>query len=134
MPRGMGRFRRVVAGLLALVLLALPGAPVGHASAAVAIQHQAALHHCGGHEDPSPVQASTSAHHHQDHGQPCDDSGGKPGLACCASAQCPALVGAPPLATAGPLPHSGPTERLAVLASGAHGLDIAPMTPPPRDA
>lgn len=140
MPRGMGRFRRVVAGLLALVLLALPGAPVRHASAAVAIQQQisqahATPLHCAGHADASPAQeASSSPHHHQDHGQPCGDTGGGMGLACCAAAQCPALADALPPATAGPLSLPGPMVRLAVLADGAHGIDVAPTPPPPRGA
>ena len=34
MPRGTGTFRRIVAGLLALALLALPGPATRHGSAA----------------------------------------------------------------------------------------------------
>ena len=141
MPRGMGRFRRVVAGLLALALLVLPAAPLRHASAAP-VGHQAAVH-CVVHDDAASLgQAADADHHLHDHlhhqandqGQPCDASGGKAGLACCVSAQCPATVATPPLAAASLLPSSGPSGRFAFEVQRPHGIDVAPSLPPPREA
>jgi hypothetical protein len=136
MPRGMGRFRRVVAALLALALLVLPGAPMRHASATPAHHHAAApvtTHDCFGQEE-GVAQDHVLASHEAQHGQPDRHPGDQQGLACCAAAQCPAMVGAPPPATADPRPPHGLTVRVAVPGSGAHGIDIAPTTPPPRGA
>ncbi|MBV1795698.1 hypothetical protein [Siccirubricoccus sp. G192] len=130
-----------MAGLLALALLVLPAAPLRHASAAPA-GHQAAVH-CVVHDNAvSAGQAADAGHHLHGHllrqaddqGQPCDDPGGKAGLACCVSAQCPAMVAAPPLAATSLLPSLGPSARYAFETQRPHGIDVAPALPPPREA
>jgi uncharacterized protein involved in copper resistance len=141
MPTGMGRVRRVIAVLLALALLVLPGAPMRHASAAVPVQgvHQPGsgphdAHGIAAHHASSPAPAAEAAHGHDDNGQPSGQIDGKLGLACCAAAQCPALAGAPPPATAGPVPMSGVVVRFGVPVRGTQGIDIVPTLPPPRAA
>lgn len=129
MPTGMGRFRKAIAGLLALALLALPGAPVRHASAA-APPEQHAAHHCVTHghmaQDPAPGS------HHHDHGQPGRHPGEVQDLACCASAQCPATV-AVPLAPPGQ-PLTPFSLRLVGIAAHSmpDGVAVDPPLHPPR--
>jgi hypothetical protein len=136
MPRGIGLFRRVVAGLLALALLVLPAGPPRHAVAAPGAQDRA--HHVAHGDAAPPGQAALAAqrHDHQaaDQGQPRDGRGGKPGLICCLVAQCPPMVAAPPPAAAC-LPASlGLPLRLAIESVQFTGIDVAPALPPPREA
>jgi hypothetical protein len=129
-----GEMRRVVAALLALALLALPGAPMRHATAAVPghAGHAAVpTEPCPGH---SASEAAMPATHHEDGGQPCDGDGSLPGLACCAAGLCAGLQGAPlpALATPPALPRAAPP--LAAAPPGRRGLDIPPALKPPRAA
>lgn len=132
MPRGTGRVRRVIAALLALALLVLPGAPMRHASASPAhATGQATSHDCIGHgAKTAPGQAPVS--HHDGHGQTERDSGKQQGLACCASAQCPATVAFPPAAPAQPV--AMPRVRVTHFALPAvpDGVGVAPALHPPR--
>jgi hypothetical protein len=134
MPRGMGRFRRVFAALLALALLVLPGAPMRH-SAAAQLHAQPAghahLHDCSGHaEEAAPDR--TLASHHDGGGQADRQSGDQPGLGCCASAQCPATVAVPPMAPSRSVPL--PIARVAGLIPppAPDGIGVDPPRHPPR--
>ena len=139
MPRGTGTFRRVVAGLLALVLLALPGPAMRHASAATPVQ-QAAAEHCVTHGDALTLMEAAPTHTASGHaaistgepGQPCGNSGGERGLPCCVAAQCPSAVGAVPAAHAGPQPSSGAAIRYLAPAHTRFGIEVPPSLPPPR--
>jgi hypothetical protein len=124
MPRGMG-FRRAIAALLALTLLALPGAPLRHGASAAP--------HCGTLDAAAPAAHLAAPAYDADHGQPCDDAGhSTPGLACCAAAQCPASLAGPPPASAD-LPNSlGPSPPFAAPMRSPHGVDVPPVLPPPR--
>jgi len=129
-------FRRVVAALLALALLVLPGAPMRHASVPPAQHHAAApgaTHDCFG-QEKGAAQDHALVSHAVEQGQPDRRPDDQQELACCATAQCPAMVGAPPPATADSRPPAGLTVRGTVPGRGAHGIDIAPTTPPPRGA
>lgn len=127
MPRGTGKIRRVVAALLMLALLAVPGAPIRHASAAAPLRPHA-VHHCVMQNDVATDQAPVT--HHQD--QPGRHPGGVQDLACCASAQCPATAAAPLAAPGQPsappgLPLVGVATRLV-----PDGIAVAPPLHPPR--
>ncbi|GGC65061.1 hypothetical protein GCM10011504_48870 [Siccirubricoccus deserti] len=122
-------FSRVIATLLALILLALPGAPVRHAPAAApshAPSHQHAAHHrptdAGAAQAPAPASG--------ERGHPGDI----PGMTCCLSAQCPALAGAPPPAATGLPPPAGPATRFAAVPRLRLGIEFPPALPPPRAA
>jgi hypothetical protein len=131
MPRGAGIFRRIFAGVLALVLLALPGPAVRHASAATLVQ-QAVTDHCAAYGDGATLaHAAASAH---GHGQPCDQPADEPGLACCVTAQCVAGFEAPLPTLVGPLPSPGAVVRYTATARGTLGLKVPPSLPPPRHA
>jgi hypothetical protein len=133
MPRGTGRFRRVVAALLALALLALPGAPLRHGASAAPVGHPSATAHCGADDAAAPARHLAAPAYEADQGQPCDGAGhSAPGLACCAAAQCPASLVGPPPASAG-LPASlGPAPPFAAPMRSPHGVDVPPALPPPR--
>ncbi len=125
----MGRARRVVAAMLALVLLALPGAATRHASAGMLVLSQDAAHcaaHAGTDGQAAPAHALPG-----DMG-PCNNSQAGPDLACCASAQCPATAGALPPASIWPWRMTGGTVRHALLADGTPGIEVPPSLPPPR--
>jgi hypothetical protein len=132
MPRGISRFRRVIAALLALALLVLPGAPMRHASASpIHSMGQAASHDCVGHgAEAAPDQALAS--HHGDHGQTDRHSGKQQGLACCASAQCPATVAVPPMAPAQPAPMPRVRVTDFALLPAPDGVGVDPALHPPR--
>ena len=132
MPRGMGRVRRVITALLALALLVLPGAPMRHASASPAhATGQATSSDCIGHgAETVPDQAPVS--HHDGHGQTERDSGKQQGLACCASAQCPATVAVPPLAPAQPAPMPRARVMGFALLPAPDGVGVDPALHPPR--
>lgn len=127
MLTGTGRIRRVVAALLALALLVVPGAPVRHASAAAPLR-QHAVHHCVAPGDAAQDQRPV----HHDQGQP----GGHPGklqdLACCTSAQCPDTAAAPLVPPGQPSAPSG--LRLVGTATRVvpDGIAVAPPLHPPR--
>ena len=85
-------WRKAVAGLLVLALLALSAAPA-MAMAPLGLDQHAA-HDCGLPGDGDTAHAAVPAP--PDHGQP--DGGGRhhdapPGLACCVAFQCPMLLG-----------------------------------------
>ena len=126
----IGRFRKAVAGLLVLVLLALSAAPA-MAMAPLALDRHAA-HTCGlpGDDDTAPAAVPAAP----DHGRP--DGGGHhdapPGLACCVAFQCPMLLGGLPAAAAQVSPSPGPSLRSAFRVQRRAGIDIAPALPPPR--
>jgi hypothetical protein len=133
-----GGMRRVVAGLLALALLLVPGVPLRHAAAAPG--GAPAAHHCetgaaapadhAGHAAPAVLSDVAP-----DQGQPRGDTGDTHetnGMACCAAAQCPATVAVPPSTLAAPLP---PVAPAVTGFSAAHQLDGIPVDPglrPPR--
>ena len=130
-----GRMRRVVAGLLALALLLVPGVPLRHAAAAPG--SAPAAHHCetdaaapadhAGHAIPAPASDVAPGA-----GQPRGDTTDTGGMACCAAAQCPATVAVPPSTLAAPLP---PVAPAVTGSSAAHQLDGIPVDPalrPPR--
>jgi hypothetical protein len=122
-----GRFSRVVAALLALALLVLPGAPMRHAQAA-APSPQHAAHPCP--RDAEAAQDPALASPDQRSSQ----RGDIPGLTCCRPAPCPTLVGAPPPAATAPLPRPAPAVRFAAVPRLRLGIDIPPALPPPRAA
>lgn len=127
MPRGVNRFRRVVAALLALVLLAVPGALITHASAAAPLgQH--GVHHCVTQDDMAADQAPVAPYQ----GQPGRHPGDVQDLACCASAQCPATAAVPLAPPGQPIPPSG----LRLVGSATRvvpdGICVTPPLHPPR--
>ena len=119
--------RRILAGLLALALLILPAAPLRHAAAAPAGPPGPCLLH--------GEAAATHLHHPAEtQVEPCSEANAMPGLACCAAAQCPAMIAAPPPgADALPAPRGLPLRRGPEVTVRS-GIDIAPTLPPPRDA
>ncbi|NOG73610.1 hypothetical protein [Roseicella sp. DB1501] len=130
--------------MLALVLLALPGPAMRHASAATPVQ-QAAAEHCGAHIDAAALMQAAPMHTASGHtasghasvsaeelGQPCGRSGGEQGLPCCVAAQCASAVDALPHAQAGPLPSPGAVVRDLAPAHARFGIEIPPSLPPPR--
>jgi hypothetical protein len=125
----MGRVRRVIAALLALALLVLPGAPMRHAAAApVQAMGQAASHDCAGHAaEAAPDRAPASYHDRTGH-----HSGEPQGLACCASAQCPATVAVPPMAPAQPAPMPRARVTGFALLPAPDGVGVDPALHPPR--
>jgi hypothetical protein len=132
MPRGTGRFRRIIAGLLALALLVLPGGPLRQASAAPS-GHRHAAHHCTGQDAAAPRDQRVAAMHDRDPGPPGDETcGGMPGLACCASAQCPATIAVPPATPA----EAPPRSELRAVGFAAQdrpdGIPVDPALRPPR--
>jgi len=91
---------------------------------------QIASHDCVGHSvEAAPDQALASRH---DDGQTDRHSGKQQGLACCASAQCPATVAVPPMAPAqpAPLPRMRVTEF--ALPPAPDGVGVDPALHPPR--
>lgn len=139
MPRGAGIFRRIVAGVLALVLLALPGPAMRHASAATLVQ-QAAAEHCVPHADAATLRQAASTHTASAHPaacteepcQPCGKADGEQGLPCCVAAQCPSAVGSLPYAQAGPQPSTGAVLLHLAPANARFGIEVPPSLPPPR--
>lgn len=134
MPKGVGRFRRVIAALLALALIVLPGGPMRHAAASPVHDRasgQIASHDCLAHEaETAPDRAL--APHHDDQGQTDRHSGKQQGLACCASAQCPATLAVPPMTPA--QPASMPRLRVtdSPLPPAPDGVGVDPALHPPR--
>lgn len=129
----MNWFRRLVAILLGLAVLALPGAPSRYASAGPMEQHparQACL--LQDHAELSEVPMMHDGHH-----QARDPCGGAddamPGLNCCAAAQCPATTAVPPPSLAGPQPIAvGCVTRLVATTYQLDGIELRPALPPPR--
>jgi hypothetical protein len=115
--------------MLALILLALPGDAIRHASASVPVLSQVA-EHCDAHA-AADKQAAPAHAAHGDAG-PCGDARTGPDLACCGSAQCPATIGAPPPASIWPWRMKGGAVRHAPLADGTAGIEVPPSLPPPR--
>ena len=139
MPRGVGTFRRVVAGLLALALLVLPDPTMRHASAATLVQQVVATH-CVPQSDAATLMQAVPVHAALGHaavsadasGQPCGNSGGDQVLLCCVAAQCPSAAGALPHAQAGPQPSPGAIIRYLAPAHARFGIEVPPSLPPPR--
>ncbi|WP_143021019.1 hypothetical protein [Belnapia rosea] len=127
--------------MLALVLLALPGPPMRHPSAATPVE-QAVAGHCVSQTDDATLMRAapmhaTSAHaaaSAEETGQPCGNSGGEQGLPCCVAAQCPSAVGAVPQAQAGPQLSPGAVVRYFAPAHARFGIGVPPALPPPRSA
>jgi hypothetical protein len=133
MTQAMSRWRRTTAALLALVLLALPGAPLRHAAGAAPLGLHGAAEHCGGHGTSAPADRAAVVADPHEHHQPCGGSGGaSPGLVCCAAAQCPATLAAPPPIAVAPLLPPGPAPRAAPPVRDPRGIAIRPAIPPPR--
>ena len=127
----IGRFRKAVAGLLVLAVLALSAAPA-MVMAPLDLDHHAAQD-CGLPDDDAASTAAVPAA--PDHGQ--TDGGGHhhdapPGLACCIAFQCPMLLGGLPARAAEMSPSPGPSVRSAFRVRRYVGIDIAPALPPPR--
>jgi hypothetical protein len=128
MPGGMGNLRRMVAALLALILLALPQ----YAAVASTI-HACSECHCLGHNDVVPYrQSAVSAFH--DHAQPCQHSGGMPCAACCASAWCAAMLALPPAACAQSLEKTASLSANFAVQAATDGIPVDPALRPPRSA
>ncbi|WP_090664935.1 hypothetical protein [Belnapia rosea] len=135
----MGTFRRVVASLLALVLLALPGPAMRHASAATPVQ-QAAAEHCVAHGDAATLMQAAPTHMASGHvaisaeepGQPCGNSGGERGLPCCVTVHCPSAVDALLHAQARSQSSPGAVVRYIAPAHARFGIEVPPSLPPPR--
>lgn len=129
MPRGTGGIRRVVAALLALALLDVPGTPIGHTSPAAPLR-QHTVHHCI--TQDNVAQDPALDFQGQDHDQP----GGRPDdsqdLACCASAQCPATVAAPLAPPAQPMAPSGLWFVGITTGVVPDGIAVPPPLHPPR--
>ena len=129
----IGRFRKAVAGLLVLALLALSAAPA-MAMAPLNLDHHA-THDCGlpgGDDAASAAAVSAPPDHRQPDGGHHHDA--PPGLACCMASQCPMLLGGLPAAAGQPSPSPGPSVRSAFRVRPHVGIDIAPALPPPREA
>lgn len=129
MPRGTGGIRRVVAALLALALLVVPGVPIEQATLVMPLRPYT-VHHCVTQGDVAQDQPPAS--HRQDHSLPGRHPGGVQDLACCASAQCPAAV-AVPLVPLGQL--SAPScLRLVGIATRVvpDGIAVDPPLHPPH--
>ena len=139
MPIGVGTFRRVVAGLLALVLLALPVPAMRHASAATPVQ-QTVAEHCVVHGDAATLMQAAPMHTASGHatvsaaepGQACGQSGGEQGLPCCVAVHCPSAVDALPQAQPGPQPSLGAVVRYLAPVHARFGVEVPPSLPPPR--
>lgn len=134
MPKGMGRFRRVIAALLALALLVLPGAPMRHASALPVHDHsigQIAFHDCVG-LGAETALAQAFAPHHDDQSKTDRHSGKQQGFACCASAQCPATIAVLPMAPAQPAPMPRVRVTTFALLPAPDGVGVDPALHPPR--
>jgi hypothetical protein len=139
MPRGRGTFRRVVAGLLALLLLALPGPAMRHGVAATLGQRTIA-EHCVSQTDAATLMQATLMHTALGHtavsAEGSDQPGGrlsdKQGLPCCVAAQCPSAVGALLYAQAGSQPSPSAIFRYPVPAQARFGIRVPPSLPPPR--
>ena len=124
--------RRMVAGLLALTLLFLPGLPPRHVAAAPGVAP--ATHHCvtdeaapadhAAHAPPAPVSDAAP-----DERQPASDTGG---MACCAAAQCPATVAVPPSPLAAPPPPVAPALAGFAADHQLAGILVDPALRPPR--
>ena len=134
MSSGRGTFKTVIAGLLALVLLALPGPAMRHAAAAMPVQQTP--EHCVSHADAATLMQVTSEHlpslHALEPGHPCGHSDGGRGLPCCVAAQCIAATGTLPPSQAGPVPSAGPVIRHLAPAHARFGIEVPPSLPPPR--
>jgi hypothetical protein len=129
--------RRIVAGLLALTLLALPGLPMRHAVAAPG--KAPAAHHCVTDEAAAPADhaADHGAMMHQpsaapESGQPQDRD--PSGMACCPAAQCPVTVAVPAVALPAPLPPAAASLATAPADHQFDGIPVDPALRPPRVA
>jgi hypothetical protein len=124
--RPNGSFRRVVAALLALALLTLPGAPMRHAWATAPAPQQHMTQHCPTHAETAQAPASVPKQR--------DCPGDIPGLTCCLSAHCPMLAAVPPPAATSLLPRPGPATRFTAAPRLWLGIESPPALPPPRAA
>ncbi|MBP0443766.1 hypothetical protein J8J14_03150 [Roseomonas sp. SSH11] len=131
MARSFGVVGRMVAGLLALVLLALPNPIARHGWAATAPHHAhaelcpgaAATH--GGHQHAMPQ----TQHEHAE----CGGAVAGSSLGCCVPGACPLGVPALPSVDPGPEPSAG--ERIHASAEPMRrqlGIEVLPSLPPPR--
>ena len=132
MPTGAGMLRRVMAGLLALTLLVVSGAPGPWAMPVAQHGHHAA-EHCvqpdglDGHTAEAPIERERQPdgdHHH----------GTAPGLACCVASQCLVPLGGLAEAPSPTPPCLGPSVPVAITARRVAGIEVAPALPPPRVA
>ncbi|WP_043359676.1 hypothetical protein [Belnapia sp. F-4-1] len=134
MSSGRGTFKTVIAGLLALVLLALPGPAMRHAAAAMPVQQTP--EHCVSHADAATLMQVTSEHlpslHALEPGQPCGHSDGGQGLPCGVAAQCIAATGTLPPSRAGPVPSFGAAILYLAPVQARFGIEVPPSLPPPR--
>ncbi len=122
-PVRAGRFRKAVAGLLVLAVLALSAAPSAAWLTAWGGQgHHAAALDCGS-DHAAPAL----------HGLEHPDDGHAPApAACCVALGCPMLLGDMPAAPAHLRPPEGPSVRASAAVRQLGGLDIPPDPPPPR--
>ena len=134
-PVRAGRFRKGVAVLLALALLALSVGPASAAWPPAAAEHPGEYHdaaagrgsHGPGAVPTTPDQEPPRGHHHDDGGDHLP-----PALACCVALHCPMLLADLRPAPAEPLPGAGLRVRAPTAARQPAGLDIRPALPPPR--
>jgi hypothetical protein len=132
MPTGAGMLRRVMAGLLALTLLVVSGAPGPWAMPVAQHGHHAA-EHCvqpdglDRHTAEAPIERERQPdgdHHH----------GTAPGLVCCVASQCLVPLGGLAEAPSPTPPCLGPSVPVAITARRVAGIEVAPALPPPRVA
>jgi hypothetical protein len=134
MPTGAGTMlRRVMAGLLALALLVVSGAPGGLATMPAAHHGHHAAEDCVQPDSPDGHSAAAPAERER---QPVGDHhhGAAPGLACCLASQCLVPLGGLAEAPSPTPPFAGPSVPVAITARRVAGIDVAPALPPPRVA
>jgi hypothetical protein len=130
MRLGRHMMRRMVAGLLALALLVVPGPPMRDAAAA--LSEVGAAHHCATDEAPAQADHGAMAHHPpaaHDPGQTPDRDPAD--MACCPAAQCPAAVAVPPAVLPSP-PMPAVSAGGFTVDHQLRGIPVDPALRPPR--
>ena len=132
MRLGRDRMRRIVAGLLALTLLVLPGLPMRHAAAAAPLDVGAA-HHCATEDASAAVGHEAVAHRPPATHDPGRTQDRDPAdMACCPAAQCPATIAVPPTVLPSPLPSPAVSIRAIPADHQLTGIPVDPALRPPR--
>ena len=121
-----------MAGLLALALLVVSGAP-GPWAMPIAHHGHHATEDCVHPDSPDGHPAAAPAERER---QPVGDHhhGTAPGLACCVASQCLVPLGGFAEAPSPTPPSPGPSVPVAVTARRVAGIEVAPALPPPRVA
>lgn len=132
MQRGTGLMRRIVAGLLALTLLVLPGMPMRHVAAA---QPEPVAYHCEPDAAAMPADHISMVHHQPSADQPGETpSHDQSGMLCCPAAHCPATVAVMPIALPTLLPRPTVSFFGIAMVDQLDGIPVDPALRPPRVA